>query len=125
VHSFKVSAIILAGGLVLPAVAQAPASSDLQDRARRLQMIAEGDARATLRPNRDAKAEAEKRQREFNLLLVDFTKSWNRLMKSAGQGGWNAKDARKTREAFERLLHSGAWIETQPSADPAPRPPAN
>jgi hypothetical protein len=43
--------------------------------------------------------------------VADFTNSWNKLIQVAGRGGWNAKEARKTRQAFERLVRCQAWIE--------------
>ena len=78
-------------------------------------------AREAAHPNEAAKIEAEKRQREFNVLMADFAKSWNKLIQVAGRGGWNAKDARKTRQAFERLAHSEGWIEEANASAPKER----
>ena len=81
-------------------------------------------ARDAARPNEEARASAEKRQREFDVLMADFAKSWNKLVQVSGRGGWNAKEARKTREAFERLVHCRAWIEAgkAPAPEIAARP---
>jgi hypothetical protein len=106
-HRVTAAALILAAGLALPAVAQAPGIVDPEARSRWLQAVEQSAARE----DQTANAEREKRQRDFNILLVDFTKSWNKLIQLAGRGGWNAKEARKTREAFERLVRCQAWIE--------------
>ncbi|HEY1204542.1 MAG: hypothetical protein ABSH46_04650 [Bryobacteraceae bacterium] len=106
-HRVTAAALLLAAGLALPAVAQAPAIVSADAHFRWLQAVEQSAARE----DQTANAEREKRQREFNVLLVDFTKSWNKLIQLSGRGGWNAKEARKTREAFERLVRCQAWIE--------------
>jgi hypothetical protein len=104
---------MVVAGLVLPATAQAPSSSPLDPEAhsRWLHAVEQNAAREGGQPNQAAQAEAQRRQHEFAALLSDFTKSWNKLMGLSSKGEWNAKEARKTRKAFERLVRSGAWIE--------------
>lgn len=92
-------------------MAQAPGIVSPEARFRWLQAVEQSAARETVRPDKTANADAEGRQREFHILLADFARSWNKLIQLAGRGGWNAKEARKTREAFERLLRCQAWIE--------------
>jgi len=95
----------------MPAVAQAPGFLNPETRSRELQDIEHTAAWDAAHPDAAAKALAEKRQREFTILMADFANSWNKLVQVAGRGGWNAKEARKTREAFERLARSEGWIE--------------
>jgi hypothetical protein len=110
IHRLPSAALILAAGLALPAPAQAPGGFVTpEDKSRELQAIQQRATHDTAREA--AKADAEKRQREFSVLAVDFTNSWNKLIKLSARGEWNAKEARKTREAFERLVHCQAWIE--------------
>ena len=116
---------MLAAGLALPAAAQAPGFLSPEVRSRQLQVIERTAAYEAAHPDEAAKALAEKRQRDFTILMADFANSWNRLVQVAGRGGWNAKEARKTREAFERLAHSEGWIEESKAAgakDTAARP---
>ncbi len=68
------------------------------------------------RANRNDAA-AEKKKREFTLLMGDFVKSWNKLIQLAEKGAWDAKVAKKTRKAFEKLIKSEGWIENPPAAD--------
>jgi hypothetical protein len=119
-----VAALILAAGLAMPAVAQAPGFLNPETRSRALQGIEHTAAWDAAHPNEAARALAEKRQREFTILMADFANSWNKLVQVAGRGGWNAKEARKTREAFERLAHSEGWIEESKAGakDAAARP---
>jgi hypothetical protein len=49
--------------------------------------------------------------REFTERLAEFATAWNSLMQVAVKGAWNVKQARKTRRAFERLVHSQGWVE--------------
>ena len=115
IHRLPAAALILAAGLALPAPAQAPGGfASPEAKSREIQAIEQRAVRDTA--HEAAKADVEKRQREFNALLVDFTNSWNKLIKLSGRGGWNAKEARKTREAFERLAHSDGWIEESKAA---------
>ncbi|HXN45778.1 MAG TPA: hypothetical protein VN893_04005 [Bryobacteraceae bacterium] len=117
IHRLPSAALILAAGLALPAVAQAPGGFvSAEDKSRDLQAIQQRAAHDTAQEA--AKTEAAKRQREFTARVVDFTNSWNKLIQVAGRGGWNTKEARKTREAFERLVHCQAWIE-DPNASSA------
>ncbi len=109
---------MLAAGLALPAAAQVRGMVSPEARSRELQAMERRAARDAAHPNQAAKANAEKRQREFNVLLADFAKSWNKLIQVAGHGGWNAKEARKTREAFERLVRCQAWIEAGKASAP-------
>ncbi len=110
IHRLPSAALILAAVLVLPATAQAPGGfASPEDKSRDLQAIQQRAVRDTAQEA--AKAEAEKRQREFTTRVVDFTNSWNKLIKLSGRGEWNAKEARKTREAFERLVRCQSWIE--------------
>jgi hypothetical protein len=111
IHRLPAAALILAAGIALPAAAQAPGLLSPEARSRELQAMEQRAARDAARPNQEARASAEKRQREFDVLMADFAKSWNKLIQVAGRGGWNAKEARKTREAFERLVRCQAWIE--------------
>jgi len=116
-HRLPSAALILAAGLALPAPAQAPGGFvSPEDKSRELQAIEQRATHDTVQEA--AKAEAEKRQREFTARVIDFTNSWNKLIQVAGRGGWNAKEARKTREAFERLVRCQAWIE-DPNASSA------
>jgi hypothetical protein len=110
IHRLPSAALILAAGLALPAPAQAPGGfASPEDKSRDLQAIQQRAAHDTVQEA--AKADREKRQREFTARVVDFTNSWNKLIQVAGRGGWNAKEARKTREAFERLVRCQSWIE--------------
>ena len=111
IHRLPTAALILAAGLTLPAAAQAPGFLSPEVHSRQLQAIERTAAYDAAHPDEAARADAEKRQREFSILMADFAHSWNKLVQVAGRGGWNAKDARKTREAFERLAHSEGWIE--------------
>ncbi len=104
-------ALILAAGLTLPAVAQAPVVTNPEARSRALQAVEQGSSGEAVRRDKAARAVAENRQREFAARLSDFADSWNRLIQQANKGGWSAKEARKTREAFERLVRSEGWIE--------------
>ncbi len=100
-------------------MAQAPGAGveDIQNRSRWLQAVEQNAALAASRQDKAAKAAVEKRQREFTVLLADFAGSWNKLMKLADRGGWNAKEAKKTRQAFERLVRSEGWIEENTAKD--------
>ncbi|HXN45776.1 MAG TPA: hypothetical protein VN893_03995 [Bryobacteraceae bacterium] len=111
IHRIPAAALILAAGLALPAAAQAPGFLNPETRSRELQAIEHTAEYDAAHPDEAARALAEKRQREFTILMADFANSWNKLVQVAGRGGWNAKEARKTREAFERLAHSKGWIE--------------
>jgi hypothetical protein len=111
IHRLSAAALILAAGLAMPAIAQAPGFLNPETRSRALQAIEHTAEYDAAHPDEAARALAEKRQRDFTILMADFASSWNKLVQVAGRGGWNAKDARKTREAFERLAHSDGWIE--------------
>ena len=108
------AAFILALGLTLPAASQAPGTSPYtpEQRSQALRMM---EQRAFWESGRHASAgsaAAERRQSEFNSRLIEFTTEWNHLIQSSEHGEWNAKAARKTREAFERLARSEGWIES-------------
>jgi hypothetical protein len=60
---------------------------------------------------------SEKREREFSQRMAEFASNWNALVKQTGQGTWNAKQAEKTRKAFEKLIHSEGWLENKKEAD--------
>ncbi len=98
------AALILAAGLI--SGADAPV-----DQSRSLSMLERNATEAPERARASAKADSQKRQRDFNARLFDFANAWNRLVKTSDKGGWNAKEAKKTREAFERLVRSEGWIE--------------
>ena len=53
----------------------------------------------------------DRRQRELTSRLADFAISWNKLIQLAEKGVWNAKQAEKTRKAFDRLVRAEGWIE--------------
>lgn len=112
------TALLLVAGLLSPAVAQAPLPGILNPdaRSRWLQAVEDSASRDAAAKDEIVKANADKRQREFNLLLADFANNWNKLIQVAGKGGWSAKEARKTRQAFERLVRSEAWIEEAKAA---------
>jgi hypothetical protein len=61
-------------------------------------------------PNRENRA-AAKRRELFRKRLSDFAKAWNALMQSSAKGGWNARQAKAVRIAFDRLVHSDGWAE--------------
>jgi hypothetical protein len=63
-------------------------------------------------PNKTAESlKAQEADRDFVDRLAKFAVVWNTLMKERDTGVWNIKRARQTRKAFERLVHSRAWVE--------------
>lgn len=109
---FSPQAALLAVIFCLPLRAQAPAPitppNSIEVRSQALRALERDVAHNAVRKGA---AVDESRQRELLKRLTDFAESWNKLMTNAGKGVWNAKEARKTREAFERLIRSGAWVE--------------
>ncbi len=107
----RAAAALLAGALTLPIGAQGPTGRlvTIEDRSRALHSLeTEVASRASQKKNT---AIAEHQQRELSERLAEFAGSWNKLMKGAENGVWNAKEAKKTRQAFERLTHTPGWIE--------------
>ena len=114
-------ALVLATGLTHPVVAQSPSTTGAANIMMRSRWLQEVEQRATHEAlhkgsNRD-KEIAQERTQFFNARLADFTKSWNKLMKLADNGVWNAKEAKKTRQAFERLVKTEGWIEESKGSD--------
>jgi hypothetical protein len=60
---------------------------------------------------RTERLDAQVFDREFTERLAEFATAWNQLMRIVDKGAWNLKQARKTRKAFERLVHSQGWVE--------------
>ncbi len=102
---------LLAGAVIFPAAAQRPGAPDAQtivDRSRALHVL---EQEAQRPPRKKDDTAAQWRQRELSGRLAAFAESWNKLIKGAENGVWNAKQAKKTREAFEHLVKSQGWIE--------------
>ncbi len=76
-----------------------------EDRSRALHQIEQ----AAANPPRDRAS--ERRQAELNRRLVAFAESWNKLARSLTKGRWDARAARKARQAFQKLVNSPGWIE--------------
>jgi len=111
VQQLPVVALILWAGLALPAMAQTPNAASQQSFDHWVTAIEQSAQRDAASGDKAARAAAQARLHEFNTLLADFADSWNKLISLSRRGGWSAKDARKTRLAFERLVHCEAWIE--------------
>ncbi len=95
----------------LPAAAQKPVSGPpVPDAVTKPLHDYEQSLSRTAPPKKD-EATAERRQRELTSRLADFANSWNKLVQLAEKGVWNAKQAAKTRKAFERLVQAEGWIE--------------
>ncbi len=102
---------LLAGAVVFPAAAQRPGAPDSQtivDRSRALHVL---EQEASRQPHNKEDAAVQWRQHELTGRLAAFAESWNKLIKGAENGVWNAKQAKKTRQAFERLVKAQGWIE--------------
>lgn len=100
--------LIVCAALGLPSAAQTPSA---ESRSRALQTL-EQDARRDAVNEKTAKAAAaETLRHEMQSKLADFANAWNKLVMTVEKGGWNAKQARKTRECFERLVRTSGWIE--------------
>jgi hypothetical protein len=54
---------------------------------------------------------AQEADRDFVDRVAKFATAWTALMELRNTGVWNIKQARRTRKAFERLVHSRAWVE--------------
>jgi hypothetical protein len=110
----RAAAALLLFSLAFPAAAQGPFANpprppDPASRSRALQALERSSARDASRRN-EARV-TENNQRELDGRLAEFANSWNKLMGLAEKGVWNAKQAKKTREAFERLIKAQGWIE--------------
>ncbi len=80
-------------------------------RARALETVQQATLDDAARKKKLDAASAECAQRELNDRLADFANAWNKLITLAQKGVWNAKQAAKTRKAFDKLVHSAGWIE--------------
>jgi len=87
-------------------------SRDYSDANARAQIYLEMQRRERSRSAERKRLNAEKRKLEFAERVVKFTDSYNALMEDGKRGVWNPKRAKAARKAFERLVHSEAWLET-------------
>ncbi len=110
---------VLAIALVCPAAAQSPRPSAVEDASRPPRAVNHSIAVDSavkrlqgFKPNNSSKT----RQDEFSSRIRVFAQSWNRLMRGAEKGVWKIEDAIKARKAFERLVRSEGWVETDRQA---------
>jgi hypothetical protein len=101
-------------GIASQSAAQSPPmpSRDYSDAPARAQIYLEMQRRQHHRAADRKLLNAEKRRLEFAERVVKFTDSYNALMENGRKGVWNPKQAKAARKAFERLVHSEAWLET-------------
>jgi hypothetical protein len=104
------AALVLAAAFAMPIAAQSPASriSGTEGRSQALRAL---EQESVHKVSSQESVTAANRQQELTIRLADFANSWNKLIQNAQKGVWNAKEAKKTRKAFERLIHSEGWIE--------------
>ncbi len=93
------------------AAGQSPSGATVPNPDARADALHKWEAAADHKSVKKEAAADERRQNELYGKLSEFAESWNRLMQLAQKGVWNAKQAKKTREAFERLVRSNAWTE--------------
>jgi hypothetical protein len=95
--------------LAAPLLAQTSSAGRLLDPEARLRALRElsNTPRATPLPD----ANVERRQIELNRRLIAFAQSWNKLIHSVHQGSWDARAAKKARQAFRKLMATPGWIE--------------
>jgi hypothetical protein len=106
--------LLLIALLAVPLAAQAPGpgiSPDPAARSQALRSLEQASLGDNARKDKAAAASAERAQHELTQHLADFANAWNKLITLAEKGVWNAKQAAKTRKAFDKLVHSEGWIE--------------
>ncbi len=94
-----------------------PSPPDPAARSRALEALEHSAAAAGAKDMDNETRAAKNNQRELDGRLAEFANSWNKLMTLAEKGIWNARQAKKTRQAFERLIRSQGWVEDKPLPD--------
>ncbi len=114
---FRLAAVLLLAAFctALPLAAQAPnpgaVARDVAARSQALQSLERVSLSTEAQKHQAAAADSERAQRDLTKRLTDFANAWNKLITLAEKGVWNAKQAAKTRQLFDKLIHSSGWIE--------------